>query len=138
MGGVQGLVPFAQMMREIDADNAGELGLGWYWPRECVGVAVDNSADALVIDCTPGPDFGQVGRHMEGEGTLFGFEPGPSAPSIGALLTDVADRLEQGLPFREGMPAWRRHPETPTVVDGRLVWHADWSRPPDIYPTECR
>ncbi|MFB4314016.1 SMI1/KNR4 family protein [Actinomadura sp. 21ATH] len=123
--GAQEMAAYTERRRKLDAD-AGDPEQDWYWPRECVGLAANAmSADALLVDCTPGAGFGRLGTHDAVFGIEFDVASDLCAPSIGALLTEVADCLEQGGHFREGFPSWDDHPERPAVLDGRLIWRTD-------------
>src|SRR5262249_25817961 len=53
----------------------------------------------LVVDCEPGDGHGRVGTWNGGEGVSWS-----EWPSIGALLSDVADALEAGHPVGEWVP----------------------------------
>jgi cell wall assembly regulator SMI1 len=72
---------------------------GRYRHPRWVPFGTTTSVDMLVVDCRPGPTFGAVGIHQEGEGTRFGHWA-----SLAELLADVADALWRHRPIRHWHP----------------------------------
>jgi len=70
-----------------------------YWDRHLLMFASTNTDWWLVVDCEPGDGHGRVGTWNGGEGVSWS-----EWPSIGALLSDVADALEAGHPVGEWVP----------------------------------
>ncbi|HEX3921531.1 MAG TPA: SMI1/KNR4 family protein [Streptosporangiaceae bacterium] len=62
-----------------------------YWDRHHLEFAVTNTDWRLVVDCEPGSSHGRVGTWHGGGGVTWS-----EWPSIGALLSDVADAIETG------------------------------------------
>lgn len=89
---------------------------GRYWHPRWVPFGTTTSVDMLVVDCRPGPTFGAVGIHQEGEGTRFGHWA-----SLAELLADVADALWRHRPIRH----WH-----PVAHGGRLIWEIVEELPP--------
>jgi cell wall assembly regulator SMI1 len=92
----------------LDHDDRDELIRSGYWHPRWVPFAKTNSVDMLVVDCRPGPTYGAVGIHQEGDGTHFGLWA-----DLAALLSDVADALSRDRPIRH----WH-----PVAYGGRLRW----------------
>ena len=72
----------------------------------------DQSGDVLFVDCRPGPRHGCVTHWMNHDFDHYGL----GWWSIGQMLSDVAEHLEQQTPCRY----WR-----PRVEDGSLRWERD-------------
>ena len=70
-----------------------------YWDRRHLEFAVTNTDWGLVVDCEPGSRHGRVGTWHGGGGVTWS-----EWPSIGALLSDVADALEAGLRIEYWVP----------------------------------
>lgn len=102
----------AAQLVEAAGEDAGHVA-GVFLPS-FVPLDEDQSGDVLFVDCRPGPRQGCV--------TEWGKENLDSSGvgwwSIGQMLNDVADHLEDRTPCR----FWR-----PQVVDGVLSWNIDES-----------
>ncbi|HEY2520373.1 MAG TPA: SMI1/KNR4 family protein [Streptosporangiaceae bacterium] len=70
-----------------------------YWDRHYLAFTATNSDWHLLVDCAPGDTFGRVGVWFGGEGVRW-----PGWPSLGALLTEVADALGTGRPVDRWVP----------------------------------
>jgi hypothetical protein len=79
-----------------------------YWDRHLLMFAVTNTDWGLVVDCEPGDRHGRVGTWNGGEGVSW-----TGWPSIGALLSGVADALETGHPVGDWVPV---------AFGGQLDW----------------
>lgn len=79
-----------------------------YWDRRLLMFATTNSDWSLVVDCEPGNEHGRVGEWSGGEGVRW-----TEWPSLGALLSDVADAIEAGRPIGR----W-----APVAYGGELDW----------------
>lgn len=79
-----------------------------YWDRHHLMFAATNTDWWLVVDCEPGSSHGRVGTWHGGGGVTWS-----EWPSIGALLSDVADALEARRPINR----W-----APVAFGGELDW----------------
>jgi hypothetical protein len=79
-----------------------------YWDRHLLMFATTNTDWSLVVNCEPGDGHGQVGVWSGGEGVKW-----TEWPSIGALLSAIADALETGRPVN----GW-----VPVAFGGELAW----------------
>jgi cell wall assembly regulator SMI1 len=70
-----------------------------YWDRHLLMFAATNTDWWLVVDCEPGNGHGRVGIWNGGEGVSW-----TGWPSIGELLSDVADALERGRRIGDWVP----------------------------------
>jgi hypothetical protein len=74
-----------------------------------IPIATTNAATEVFVDCRPGPRSGCVTEYLREEADRFGVRWG----SVGAMLADVADSLEN----RRRTGHW-----LPFIEDGRLDW----------------
>ncbi|MER7758200.1 SMI1/KNR4 family protein [Streptomyces sp. NPDC097619] len=72
------------------------LGIGW------------QATDGLFLSCLPGPHHGQIGEYVDEDFPAF-----TDWPSLGHLLADYAEALEQGRAFEQQLPV---------TEDGVLLW----------------
>ncbi len=79
-----------------------------YWDRHLLMFADTNTDWWLVVDCEPGSNHGRVGTWSGGEGVSWDGQT-----SIGGLLADVADALEEG----SSLGGW-----APVAFGGELDW----------------
>ena len=96
------------------ADEAGTVtGM---WIDAFVPVADDCGGDLLFVDTRPGALHGCVTEYMEGDSDTHG----PTAPTLTAVVADVARSLTTGTITQVGVVAF-----VPKVVDGVLEWEID-------------
>lgn len=82
--------------------------LGYWWDPQWVLFAAYGNGDGLVIDQRPGPEQGMVGEFFHEESATFNV-----ARSVGALIAEMADALENGTDMLS---------HGPNVADGVLEW----------------
>lgn len=82
--------------------------IGYWWDPQWVLFATYGNGDGLVIDQRPGSDQGTIGEFFQEDSATFNV-----APSIGVLITEMADALENGTDMLS---------HGPNVADGVLEW----------------
>ena len=85
-------------------------------PDAFVPVADDCGGDLMFVDTRPGALQGCVTEYMEGDSDTHG----PTAPTLTAVVADVARSLTTGTITQVGVVAF-----VPKVVDGVLEWDID-------------
>ncbi|WP_052849807.1 SMI1/KNR4 family protein [Streptomyces avicenniae] len=111
---VAGMARHAEGWRSFarrEGEDGEHLRDGSYWHLSFVRFTLTVAGDGLLLDCRPGAGHGRVGSHTKGVGPRLG-----GWPSFTALLTAVADGLEEGH-APGGFP-----PEVPVTFAGRLLW----------------
>ncbi|WP_031009973.1 SMI1/KNR4 family protein [Streptomyces sp. NRRL F-5727] len=118
--GLRGIVEATGFLRSCAADLDEEDAVGYWLPGYVQFGAYEVTADGVAMDCDPGRDtYGEVGRFFDETGTRFG-----TAASLGAYLTELADRLES-----PGDPAL-------VVFAGRLIWESPLGHLPEWDPAD--
>lgn len=112
------MVEVADMYREAegdishleDAPSAGEISVAYR--SEFIPIGSDRAGSHLIVDMRPGPLSGCVTEFAWGEGDTRG----PIWPSVEAMLTDIAESLENSRPSNGYVPI---------AVDGALTWELE-------------
>lgn len=95
----------ARLTKVVAADPS---MLGYWWDPQWVLFATYGNGDGLVIDQRPGPDQGTIGEFFQEDSATFNV-----APSIGVLIAEMANALENGTDMLT---------HGPNVADGVLEW----------------
>ncbi|MFE6224046.1 SMI1/KNR4 family protein [Streptomyces sp. NPDC057854] len=116
--GLRGIVEATGFLRGCAQGLTEEQAVDYWLPGYVQFGTYEVTSDGLATDCDPHRDtYGTIGRFFDETGTRFG-----TAASLGAYLTEQADRLET--------------PGRPVVFAGRLIWEDAPARLPDWDPAD--
>ncbi|MFI8321476.1 SMI1/KNR4 family protein [Streptomyces sp. NPDC085529] len=118
--GLRGIVEATGFLRACAAGLDEEDAEGYWLPSYVQFGSYEVTADGVVVDCDPrGSAYGRIGRFFDETGTDF-----RTADSLGAYLTEQADRLEG-----PGNPV-------PVVFAGRLIREDPVRHLPEWHPAD--